>query len=518
LDYFKFRFSKGRITIMDITQEHLKHVRNLGYKVISQKDTNARGVGRAYLRGQCPFGHIIKSEIRKTMQIPTCKQCYFNSMLNTGKHIKTLKDLGYKVNPYTKKIPSGANRTFIKGTCPNSHKIDAGILRFMLNPHCQKCGDKNKMTIDLYVVFLQELGYKVEIVRNSKHDSPYKSAIIGTCPNGHAVNLSRGFVPNPRCNECYNGQIREKNLRIALDEGYKVKIILKEQPGNNSPRTYFLGKCPNRHDFNMRVVDFISGRQRCSTCKKDAIIARVEQTIAETDYNLKVERVASKSKDRDTRLYVVGTCPKGHKISMPANNFEKGARCKGCVKYGFSTGRSAVFYLIEGSEIKVRKNNKAKDGILKEPILKYGVFHPGSGRLMIHGSRGFNMSPLFSLYHQDSKTIAELEKRVGNFIGEQGIKTCKELGFSFDGATESFLQESLATDDFIVKIKKIAKELEIEYDSKFERISTKEALIIGDRSKSIVTKKAIAKTVYKLDARKTDKQKIVNRSEGYARV
>ena len=502
---------------MNITKEHLKHVETLGYVVKVAQEDNLRGVPRTFLVGRCPSGHNIKSEIRKNMQVPSCKECYYISLSNQKEQLQILEGLGYRVTSYIKKLPSGKNKIFVKGHCAFGHEITAGLKRFMLSPGCKKCGTKKRMKIDSYAVFLKELGYKVDIIENPDTSSDYKSIIFGTCPNGHAVSLSRGFVPNPRCNECYNGEIRKRNLLIALEEDYKVEIVIKKK-SENSIKAYFTGECPNGHPFEMQVVDFVSGARRCSPCKKDAIIARVEQAISEADYDLRVERGASKSKDRDSRLYVVGTCPNGHEVSMSAKSFENGARCKGCAKYGFSTGRSAVFYLISGSNITVKKNSKARDGIVKEVIVKYGVFHPGSGRLMIHGSRGFNASPLFSLYHTDSKVIAELEKRVGELLAEMGVKTCKEIGLSFDGATESFLQEKLEIKSFITSIKRISKEIEAEYGSNFQTITTKEAMVIGDRSRSVATKNTIAKTIYSLDTKKTDKPKTKKRPKGYAHV
>ena len=492
---------------MKITQEHLKYVKDLGYKVKSNQEINLRGLSRTFFVGKCPRGHNIKSEVRKSMQEPKCKQCYYESMKKTDENIKILEKLGYDVSSYVKRIPSGRNKIFIKGYCPNKHELDTGLLKFMPFPHCKKCEGYSKGTLKEHLVLLQTLGYKVEIVRVPLDISGYRSTIVGSCPMGHKItNLSKP-VPNPRCNECYLGKIREDNLSIAIQENYKVKIVIREQSGQSS-RTYFTGKCPNGHNFDMKVVTFISGKQRCSPCNKKLIAKGIEKIIADTKYNLNVKRVQVKNKDRDTRLYVVGSCPEGHKISMNAISFRNGARCRACNKYGFSMGRPAVFYLISGEKIRINKDKKANMGIIEESILKYGVFHPGSGRLLIHASRGFNPTPLFSLYHKEAEVIAELEKRVGIFLEDNKIKTCKDIGLSFDGATESIFAKNIEVKILIANIKSIAKQLEIEYKSKFKKITAIDTLTIGDRSRSVNTKEALLEVISRIEDKENKKTRI----------
>ena len=114
--------------------------------------------------------------------------------------------------------------------------------------------------------------------------------------------------------------------------------------------------------------------------------------------------------------------------------------------------------------------------------------------------------------------IAELENKVKAFIEEKGIDTCRKMGLFFDGSTESFLKESMLTKVLIRKIKDIAKEIELKYDSKFQKITSEEALIIGDRSKSFAQKRAIDSTIYKLEAKNQDKIKTAKTSKGYSHV
>lgn len=335
------------------------------------------------------------------------------------------------------------------------------------------------------------MGYKVEISYRVNSSENQVRIVEGTCPAGHVFESVAKYVPNPRCKKCYLDKVQKENLEIALNEGYEVKILVRNPTGRNS-RTYFVGKCPNEHLIDMKVVDFISGGRRCSPCKKNLIAKRIEEIIKESRYNAVLERVAIESKDRDSRLFVVGNCPSGHPVRMNANSFEKGARCKGCVKYGFSTERPAIFYVISGEKILTKQHGKTQTSNRKVgKILKYGVFHPASGRLSIHESHGFNPTPLFSLYHSDSKVVATLEKKVKLMVQERSVASCKEHGLSFDGASESFYETDLDAPALIKNVNKIVKELELNYETSFKKISPQDALVIGGRSKSLVTKEKI---------------------------
>lgn len=237
-------------------------------------------------------------------------------------------------------------------------------------------------------------------------------------------NLERGFVP---CASRYRWSDRQYRLRLTnLD----YEIISQESI--NSARQKIKVRCKHDgYEWEPFLNNLTSGKG-CPKCKakklselkreRDPLTAIMNHC---STLDIKFLGFDSDYKNRNSRLNLKCNCGNVWNTSY-LSFIDHGSGCPSCVKYGYSTNKSEVFYVVHW------KNGERE-------FLKYGITNRGKSRIVHQHSRTeYAPTILYLSSFADGNVAANLEKachkRRDELYGHNYIVSKDEFS---DGFTET---------------------------------------------------------------------------------
>ena len=155
--------------------------------------------------------------------------------------------------------------------CPNNHNYEVRVDSFKEGRRCQQCFVESiRLNVDRIKNYIESQGYKWV----SGEYKNARSKLLLKCPNNHDYKTTYDNFKIHKCPQCHSENIRieeEKKFKEFVEkQGYKW-----EEGKYKNSRSKILLKCPNNHDYEVRINSFKSGR-RCPLCNN---ISKGEQKI-----------------------------------------------------------------------------------------------------------------------------------------------------------------------------------------------------------------------------------------------
>jgi len=145
----------------------------------------------------------------------------------------------------------------------------------------------------------------------------------GRLRTSKASNISGG------CKDCIIRTGREalgdSILKEALSEGYKLEIVPVEGKKFNNFR--LVGTCPNNHNINMIINNWIFRKQRCSACcgNRKLTLEVISLGLAKESYSVKDGQVYDYNSG-----FLQFICDRGHEYTSSWSKWDDGIRCSVC--------------------------------------------------------------------------------------------------------------------------------------------------------------------------------------------
>lgn len=222
-----------------------------GYNVAAQVRDSPRGGQETIFVGTCSQGHPVEGHPSRMFNGGECVPCARSRAENSW--LELAEKEGYRVT-CSREAQGTRHTAYLNGTCGAEHPFRMRAKHFVAGQRCKECN--RRAAVECHAVAARTEGYDVTIEFGHKG-----ALLVGHCSRGHSLAMRTDtFKAGGRCGECRLEDLRDEHLAVARSEGYEVALEFRDNGTQNV--TWFVGRCPEGHDFDMPMTRFAKGR-RC---------------------------------------------------------------------------------------------------------------------------------------------------------------------------------------------------------------------------------------------------------------